>query len=375
MDNDQYNRNLDKAKVALMLNNETVFYSVLLLNLNPHYSDVCDTACTDGFSIMINPKFFNELDSDERVFLLVHEAMHVALSHLTRKGSRDHKMWNIAADYVINKILKDRKFKVPENALLNDKYVDWSTEQVYNDIMQNKSKYDKVEPDYDDIQLSEDSNTELSDIEKNMDDILRTAVSQSEIMSNNPDVVPDAIKKYLDKLINPKLPWNIILSRFLTEINKENYSWKRPNKRFMPDYYLPSLYSTSLSRIDIAIDVSGSISQKQFIQFISELYSVIKQFSINEIGVMQFDHLLQSHDVIKKQLDLTKIKFKGGGGTNVKVAIDAFIKTRSSKALIVLTDGEFAHNYTNTGRPVIWAIYNNKNFKPLFGKVINFELR
>ena len=51
----------------------------------------------------------NALTVRQLMFLLAHEAMHYMLSHGLRRGHRDAKAWNIAADKVINDTLIDAK--------------------------------------------------------------------------------------------------------------------------------------------------------------------------------------------------------------------------------------------------------------------------
>ena len=81
------------------------------------------------------------LTKEERIFLLAHEVMHVALLHPVRKGDRNHKIWNIAGDFVINNELKSSGLgSVPDSALVNEKYEGMTTEQVYDELMKNVSE-------------------------------------------------------------------------------------------------------------------------------------------------------------------------------------------------------------------------------------------
>lgn len=111
--------------------------------------------------------------------------------------------------------------------------------------------------------------------------------------------------------------------------------------------YLPRMISdTSLSKVTFAIDTSGSISTEQFNQFVSEIYNIFKTMKPKRIDLMQFDHSLKHHKEIKSLQELKKVPFRGHGGTNPEVAIKAFMNT-DSKALVVITDGEFRTNLPN----------------------------
>ena len=65
------------------------------------------TACTDGYSVWINPTFFVGLTKSERIFLIAHEVFHPLLNHLTRLAGHRKNLVNIAADYEINNLLRN----------------------------------------------------------------------------------------------------------------------------------------------------------------------------------------------------------------------------------------------------------------------------
>src|SRR3990170_5869491 len=69
----------------------------------------CQTAATDGRKLYYNREFIKSLTADELLFLIGHEVMHCVYDHLGRKGSREHKLWNMANDYIVNYTLKKEK--------------------------------------------------------------------------------------------------------------------------------------------------------------------------------------------------------------------------------------------------------------------------
>ena len=64
------------------------------------------TMATDGKSIYVNENWVVEQEKEHGVrfimTVIAHEVMHVDGFHHLRKGNRDHKLWNEAADYAIN---------------------------------------------------------------------------------------------------------------------------------------------------------------------------------------------------------------------------------------------------------------------------------
>ena len=64
-----------------------------------------EIAATDGKRIYLSPTGFSSRPIEERMFIYAHEVLHCALSHVSRRGTRDPRLWNIAADIVVNGLL------------------------------------------------------------------------------------------------------------------------------------------------------------------------------------------------------------------------------------------------------------------------------
>ncbi len=79
-----------------------------------------------------------ELDIKEAMALIVHEAWHVALGHTTNTlVNRDKNTWNRACDYLINGMMDNSGWKLPEGGCLDHKYDNWPELDIYNDLLQN----------------------------------------------------------------------------------------------------------------------------------------------------------------------------------------------------------------------------------------------
>jgi predicted metal-dependent peptidase len=96
---------VSRAKVRLLM--AAPFFGNLLCQRPPEFTDVVDTAAVDTRGrLYVNPAFVETLAGDEVEFLLAHEVMHIVFQHALREGDRDHEVWNVAADAVINDMLK-----------------------------------------------------------------------------------------------------------------------------------------------------------------------------------------------------------------------------------------------------------------------------
>ena len=387
---------LSRAKIKLMLKKDVAFFATLILQTPVYWvtADEVDTAATNGINLYVNPDFFLGLDPEERLFLILHEIMHNVYNHNTRRGFRDAGTWNEAADYVINDELIQRNFKMPQGGLHNVDYRDMSADEVYEILMDRKNKGGHNQPspwpDLKEPQANGSGNQSptggsgsqtpsmtqptAEEIEEHNKNLLTQATQASQMAGDKAGTVPGSLQRELDDLLYPKLPWDIILQKFLFSLSKDDYSWRKPNRRFISQgIILPSLYSEGIGKIDFAIDTSGSVSREDFNRFISEIGYVFQRFNPKEIGIMQFDSVLQSNDKVVNMQDFMKLEFKGGGGTQIEPVLEAY-KESSAKALIVLTDGYLYHGEElDPKKPVVWCVYDNPRFVPKFGTAIHFD--
>jgi predicted metal-dependent peptidase len=115
---------------------------------------------------------------------------------------------------------------------------------------------------------------------------------------------------------------------------------------------LPSLDSTfSIPKLIIAIDVSGSIEDDEYKQFLNEIYSIFKSVNVSECEIVLWDYDIQKKFRMignyAKILEDIKNR-KGYGGTKLKSVFEYYKKRNTSNTiLIVLTDGFFGEIEAN----------------------------
>lgn len=376
MDLTQCNKALSKAKIALMRKESSAFFTTLCFSLKHLFDTETETACTDGTKVSYNPQFFMELTTDGQLFLLMHETMHVAYLHIdpARIGSRNPKKWNKACDHVINLQLIASGFKMPTGnhaGLADPAYKGMAVEQVY-DLLPDENE-DSPDPSGFgmDVVPSSLPSAELQEEVQNM--IMRAAI-QSKMSNDKPGTIPGEIQLFLDQLLEPKLPWNRILQKYLQAFSKSDFSFKKPNRRHWPANYLPSLYSQSLIDIAIAVDISGSVKDVEFSQFVSETHSILRMMRPSKISLIQFDTAIKSVDTVRSVAELSKIQFKGRGGTNIDPVLE-WATANKPQLLLVFTDGGFYFGNVTTKVKTLWLIHDNKKFTAPFGKVIHYSMK
>jgi len=375
---------LEKAKIHLMNKPNTIFYSTILFSLKQEWTDTLPTAAVDGTSLFINPEWFLDLSEEERVGLLAHEAGHIGSDHITRKGNRDHRLYNMAGDYMINNSLVKAKYTLPAGALHSLKFDDsMSTEQVYQIL------FDEA-PKKPDGSLEEGEGTlpgpgsdiifpsnkiDTSKIQQEIATIVLRAAVQAKEMDQDPGSIPSNALIHLDSVINPKLPWHVVLENYLTRFAKDDYSWSKPNRRYFPDFYLPTAHSEAVCNLAIAVDASGS-ALDSFSYYIHEIASLKEMMKPDVITLITFDTEIKAVQEITDNTDLMKdVIFTGGGGTDINLVM-AWARDNSPDVLIVFTDGEFHHPNKKAYPecPVVWIIDNDPDFTILYGEIIHYDL-
>ena len=78
-----------------------------------------------------------------------------------------------------------------------------------------------------------------------------------------------SMARLVDHLLQPRLPWRMLLARYMTAMARDDFSYMRPSRR-EGDAILPSLKSSQVE-IVVAVDTSGSIRANEMDEFLSEV--------------------------------------------------------------------------------------------------------
>jgi predicted metal-dependent peptidase len=350
------NEKLVKARVKLLL--RYPFFGQLALGTELKEEKGIPTAATDGRHLMYNPRFIDPLSQPEATFLVAHEISHIFLLHHTRRGARDPNVWNQAADYVINLMLKEQGFVLISSALLNPKFKDWNTEKVYNYLIDNPEEQQPQDPGEGEGQgdgegqptwniggvqdaVNKDgspmSKAEIQQVEAKLKGEIQNAISAAKKAGN----MPAGIERLVSKILAPKANWREILKRFVTSRAQNDWDWGKCHTRMLQQYGIvtPVLDSPELGTVFVGVDTSGSISDKELQQFGGELSSVLENYSGTKVIVAYCDSSLNLVEEFEDAGDLV-MKAVGGGGTLCVELKDYFNeKVEGASCFIYMTDG------------------------------------
>ncbi len=164
--------------------------------------------------------------------------------------------------------------------------------------------------------------------------------------------VPAGLARWADGYLEPTINWRRQLavklrSRIASVAGRRDYSYLRPSRRQEAmrltgsTVLLPAMRQPAPPRIAIVADTSGSISAEEITQYLGEISGMIRAVGVRDgISVISCD--AQAYEPINMRSigDLTNIRFKGGGGTNMCAGIEAALELKPTPHIVVvLTDG------------------------------------
>ena len=368
------------VKVQTLLKG-SVFITTIGFNLKFSWTTRIPTAATDGANLWFNPDFFDSLDKEERVFVYLHEIWHCAFMHMIRRGSRDAEKWNIAGDHCINLMLLDQGYKMPADGLADSKYRGKSTNEIYDLLPDNpldKFIMDLVDPgaagEAGEGEKTIDVDSLSAAAKATLEELVLRATQASKMQKDTPGCIPGEIAVNLQELINPVLPWNNLLFRFLDDFYMSDFSWRKPNRRLLHTAYLPSLWGESITNLTVAVDTSCSVLDEQFTAFVSEMNYIRECFPIELMTVVSFDTEIKNINRIKEGDDIRDVKFKGRGGTDLEWMPDYLIKN-PSKVMIIFSDLEVSIPAKQPDVPVLWICIDNPTRTVPWGTLIHYTTK
>ena len=384
------------ARIALLL--KAPFFGNLATRMQLiNADDWCPTAATDGRNFYYNTVFVEKLPAKQLEFLVGHEVLHAVYDHMGRRGDRDPQIFNIANDYAVNADLIDQKVGerisvVP--MLYEAKYRGMSSEEIYDSLMKNVKQVtlDQLAEMLLDEHLDGNGDGD-GDGDESKDGKGRPRLSQAERDAIKDEIreavlnaanaagagnLPAGVKRMIKDLTAPVMDWRELLQQQIESTFKEDFSWLKNNRKgWHMDAILPGRRPGEQVDICVAIDTSGSISEENIREFLTEIRSIMESYDQYRIRVWTFDtEVYNMQEFTSDNMsDIAEYDVQGGGGTDF-MANWEFMRENEIEPhrLVVFTDGmpfgEWGEeNYCDT----VWIIHGDKNPDPPFGTWALYE--
>lgn len=204
------------------------------------------------------------------------------------------------------------------------------------------------------------------------DDMWELALAQAAQQAREVGDLPGGLERLIESILNPTLDWRELLSRYVSERVRDDYSWTPPNKRFLHlDVVLPSLSHRKLPDMVLAIDTSGSVTSAEMDQFAAELSGLLEVFDTT-VHVVYCDSKVTGVDSFTRCDLPLSLSPTGGGGTDF-CPVFTWVEEEGldPACLVYLTDLEcLKFPSPEPDYPVLWAQVGNGITKPPFGDIV-----
>jgi predicted metal-dependent peptidase len=399
---------IQKIKNGVLL--RSPFYGSLLLGLkfvnDPHVK----TAETDGVELRYNLDYVMSLPFDQRMGLFAHETDHCARNHHTRMGSRELKLYNIAADFSTNGELTKAGFGLPNGFLYDPKYDGMPVERIYNLLQaereqqqqgdqgpqqpgEGKSQDGQGQPGKPgQIQVPGKPGQESLDVggcgsvmpPKNQDgtDLSRLQIGKerakwdshvqlAESVAKRIGITAGTSKTRIKEMQEGTADWKDELREFMYNCVDQRYSWLVPDHRY--DEYIPSRQSKRLQDVVIGIDTSSSVSSRQLAIVKAETNQMFLEVNPNRVHVIFWDTRVQTVKSYEEHDYPVDFSFPGRGGT----AVQSFFRKVEEMDLnpacaLIFTDMEIGDWGEEPEYPVLWGDLKARHNAP-YGRQIDLS--
>ncbi len=342
---------LVRARISLLLQQPfwgTLATRLILKDATDDPAGWCPTAATDGRYFYYNRNFILKLKKPEVIFLVAHEVEHCVYDHMDRRGGRNPKAWNAAADYVINLELHENHVgKLPDpktsgvEACFDTKYKDMFAEEVYEQLMKDPNMKFPVFDVH--LEPGDGKGEPMSEEDRRMlRDEIRAAVMQAAKAAGAGNT-PAGVRRMLKDLTEPQMDWREILQMKLKSIIKNDFTWMRCSRKAQASgFYLPGQKDQERAEAAVAIDASGSMTQEMLRDLLSEVKGIMEQFTDFKLQVWSFDTQVYNLQTFTPDNlnDIDEYDIQGGGGTDFMCNWE-FMKDNEiqPERFIMMTDG------------------------------------
>ncbi|MFW5751781.1 MAG: DUF2201 family putative metallopeptidase [bacterium] len=368
-----------ESRAQLLIKQPFVGMLAMRMELTPVIDFRLPTASTNGNEIFINPDYFLSLTIKQRIYIIAHEVWHCVFLHFKRRGNREHKKFNYAADLEVDFMLELEGFEPDFILPHKDEWRALSAESIYEQL-----EDDKERPQNSDVHIyegegtaeqeeeseghaSEDEKTTelVKDDEYNPSVGIKTGnkwrewvISTAQQIERTKGNLPAYLKELINSQYKPELDWKEVLQQFVSYCFGGERRWLPPNRRYIRDgLYLPSRKDEFLSVV-VAVDTSGS-TVGDLPNFLAELKGIVSSFGRYDITFIECDMEIQNvrHFNEGEPFEFKDFDFSGFGGTDFNPVFEHIYNyVEDPRLLIYLTDGYGDAPANPPEFPVLWIL-------------------
>lgn len=340
------------------------FFAALALFARVEASEEVPAAATDGRSVFVNPAHLRNLPAARQDELLLHQVLHAALLHVSRRGTRDPALWNVACDIVVNGLIAEVEGLVlPPEALRDERREKLSVEEVYELLQRDPHPPAPAQLDLLDLPRTgaseaggAESDSMASGRRAALEAHWRDAHQHANIIALQvaQGRLPAGLERELGMLSPSRLDWQAHLWRYIAQTPTDFAGFDR--RLIHRGLYLEALDSESV-RAFVCVDTSGSVDERQIRALVAEVQGILRAYPHVVCELFYADagiygpYELTAYGEIPPPV--------GGGGTDFRPFFEA-VRERDDghqqAVCIYLTDGYGDFPAAPPELPVLWVV-------------------
>jgi predicted metal-dependent peptidase len=184
------------------------------------------------------------------------------------------------------------------------------------------------------------------------------AAAQVHEEEKNRGSLPAGLQKIVDELVDPRVDWKDVLSRWIGENGRrQDYTYRRPARRSESvGAYMPSLQRFGVADIVVLWDTSGSMNGREK-EILGDVQGICEDLGLS-LRVMCCDTMVHTDvDGIEDALDVIP-HIKGGGGSDFTPAFAKLEDESYDGVVVSFTDGYIGVPATKPQliKAVLWVL-------------------
>jgi len=408
-------RKVIAARTELVLNPKFAYFASGAMHLQVVNDEEASPMWTDGTSIGYATKPVLDMPHAQLVSAIAKGVVHNLFCHPFRRAGRDDAIWQEACTLTVNPILAEAGLELPDDAHVDPRFpagtaVETVFRELWDDRQQQPDPQCQGEGDGDaqgegdgDAQGEGDGgaqgegdggaqgdgggggspepksgNCEVRDAtegegKRDESDWKMAAIESAKAAeAANAGAVAGWMKRLLQDAQTSYVDWLAEMIQFAQERNKEDTTYKRPNRRVFAasngEIYLPSRCGESVGDVVFVLDTSGSVNDRQVALANRNLQTMKDAVQPKRLIVLCVDTRVAGVQEFGPDDDV-KIDPHGGGGTRFQPAFDWVEENGITPECLIYFTDLYGPEPQEPPYPVMWltTTFGREGF---FGRTI-----
>jgi predicted metal-dependent peptidase len=296
----------------------------------------------------------------------IHETMHVLRDHHDRWDAMRHPpdrhpLFNIAADAFVNADCADLGLPLLDTDVTFERL---PTEAACTRTMTTEEVYTRLTP-FTETSHAPDCGSGTGGRQREWEESLSDDVDDGSPDAGQAEMIreetarnvakaaaeagtaPAALRAWAAALLDPVVDWrtemrSVVSRRLGRAAGVTDYSFARLARRRIPGYTMPGMVGPAAPLVAAVVDTSGSMEAEELARCLGELLGLARAVNGDgaAITVVACDAEITGVHRIRTAGAIRALELSGGGGTDMRVGLDACAALRPApEAVVVMTDG------------------------------------